>query len=95
METFVGLLRVDLYMAENRSLKERRSVVRSVLDRARARHNVAVAEVSATEDPRRATVAFACVGAHQHVLRQTLEGLRRQLESDLPAEIYQTEIEIR
>ena len=35
MDLFVGVLRIDLYLAENRSLKERRSVVRSVLDRAR------------------------------------------------------------
>lgn len=95
MNLFVGVLRVDLYLAESRSLKERRSVVRSVLDRARARHNVAVCELTATEDPRRASVAFACVGAHQHLLRQTLDALLRRIEADLPNEVHWAEIEIR
>lgn len=95
MDLFVGVLRIDLYLAENRSLKERRSVVRSVLDRARARYNVAVCDVSETEDPRHAAVAFACVGAHQHLLRQTLERLLRRIETDLPSEVHRAEIEIR
>lgn len=95
MNLFVGVLRVDLYLAENRSLKDRRSVVRSILDRARSRYNVAVCEVIETEDPRRASVAFACVGAHQHLLRQTLEALLRRLEREHPSEVHWAEIEIR
>lgn len=95
MSPFVGVLHVDLWMPENRSLKDRRRIVRSSLDRMRARHNVAVAEVSTSDDPRSASMAFACVGAHQHLLRETLEAVLRQLEGDLPTEIQSAEIEIR
>lgn len=95
MTVFVGILHVDLWMVENNSLKDRRRTVRSILDRARARHNVAVAEIDPTDDWRRASVAFACVGANQHLLQQTLEAILRHLESELPAEVQAAEIEIR
>lgn len=95
MTVFVGILHVDLWMVENASLKDRRRTVRSVLDRARARHNVAVAEINPSDDYRRASVAFACVGANQLLLRKTLDALLRQLESDIPAQIQEAEIEIR
>lgn len=95
MEVFVGVLRVELWMPENRSLKDRRRMVRSVLDRAHSRHRVAVAEIDTSDDPRRATVAFACVGAHQHLLRKTMESVLQQLELAFPSEIYATQIEIR
>lgn len=95
MTVFVAILHVDLWMVENSSLKDRRRTIRSMLDRARARHNVAVAEISPTDDWRRASVAFACVGANQNLLRQTLQALLQRLESDMPAEIHAAEIEIR
>lgn len=95
MTLFVGLLRVDLWMPENATLKDRRRIVRSVLDRTKARHNVAVAEIEPGDDPRRATVAFACVGSNQHVLRQALDAVLRRLEEEVPAEITSAEIEIR
>lgn len=95
MTVFVGVLHVDFWMVENSSLKDRRRIVRSVLDRARARHNVAVAEVSDDDDWRRASVAIACVGSNQRLLRQTLEGILRQIEADLPTQVQRAEIEIR
>ena len=45
MPIFVGLLTVDLYIAEANSLKEKRRVLESLLTRVQNRLNVAVAEV--------------------------------------------------
>lgn len=95
MTVFVGILHVDFWMVANTSLKDRRRVIRSVLDRVRARHNVATAEVEPTDDWRRASVAIACVGANHHLLRQVLESIRRQLESEMADEVQAAEIEIR
>ena len=45
MAMHVGVARVALYLPENRSLKGKRMVVKSVAQRIRNRFNVAVAEV--------------------------------------------------
>ena len=53
---------------ENRSLKGKRRVVRSVLDRVRHRFNAAVAEVDALDNPRQAVLGVAVVSNEsQHV----------------------------
>lgn len=44
-----------------RSLKDKRSVVRSFKERVQARLRVSIAEVGELDDPRRATLGAACV----------------------------------
>jgi uncharacterized protein YlxP (DUF503 family) len=58
---FVGVLRLQLQIVGARSLKDRRSVVRSFKERAQARLRVSVAEVGRLDDPRHATLGVAVV----------------------------------
>ena len=44
----VGLLTLELHIAEAQSLKDKRQVIRSLKDRLRASFNVSVAELEAT-----------------------------------------------
>lgn len=57
----VGVLRIDLSIPGNRSLKGKRSVVRKVLDRIRHRFQVSAAEVAHLDVHQRAGLAFAVV----------------------------------
>lgn len=57
----VGMLRIVLAIPEARSLKDKRSVVRRVVDRARVKFNVAVAETGMLDAHRRAELGFAVV----------------------------------
>ena len=58
---FVGVLRVSLSIVGARSLKDKRSVVRSFKERVQARLKVSIAEVGGLDDPRRATLGIAVV----------------------------------
>jgi uncharacterized protein YlxP (DUF503 family) len=58
---FVGVLRLSLELPGSRSLKDKRSVVRSFKERTQARFRVSVAEVGQLDDPRRATLGVATV----------------------------------
>jgi uncharacterized protein YlxP (DUF503 family) len=77
----IGSLTVRLLVRESRTLKEKRRVVRSILDRVRDGFNVSAAEVDTHDDVKIATLGFAIVGfdnaAVQHVLQQIAEALRR------------------
>jgi uncharacterized protein YlxP (DUF503 family) len=58
---FVGVCRLVLHLRENNSLKGKRRVVRSLIDRTRAKFNVSVAEVSDNDDKKRAVIGFTVV----------------------------------
>ena len=71
----VGLCRVVLSLPWNDSLKGKRSVVKSILERARGRFQVAAAEVADHDVHRRATLGFAVVSNDVRHARSVLDKL--------------------
>jgi uncharacterized protein len=66
----VGVLRLELRLPESHSLKEKRSVVRSVKARVRQKFNVSIAECDEHDIWQRAVLGVSQVGADQpHVDR--------------------------
>jgi uncharacterized protein len=59
---FVGVCRVALHLHGNASLKGKRSIVKRVVERTRAKFNVAVAEVGENDSLQRAVIGAAVVG---------------------------------
>ena len=57
----VGVCRITLSLRGNDSLKGKRRVIRPILDRVRARYNVAAAEVADNDVHQRAVLGFAVV----------------------------------
>lgn len=57
----VGVGRMELELEGVRSLKEKRAVLSSILDRVRNRFDVAAAEVGLQDVHQRALLGFACV----------------------------------
>lgn len=57
----VGMLRIVLAIPESRSLKDKRQVVRKVLDRARAKFHISAAEVGMLDAHGWAELGFAVV----------------------------------
>ena len=58
----IGVLRAELHFPAAESLKDRRSVLKSVKDQLRGRFNIAVAEVEANDTWQRATVGVSTIG---------------------------------
>ena len=69
----VGVCRITLHLPDNRSLKGKRSVVRSVCDRLRHRFHVGVAEVGGQDLWQRAVIGIVTVSADARVARRVLE----------------------
>jgi uncharacterized protein YlxP (DUF503 family) len=61
MPAIVGLLTLDLYIPDARSLKDKRRVVKSLIDRLRNHHGVSAAEIDQLDKQCRASIAVACV----------------------------------
>ena len=77
----VGTLEVRLLIRESRTLKDKRQVVRSILDRVKSGFNVSATEVDTHDDVKVATLGFTAAGFErppvQHVLQQIAEALRK------------------
>ena len=76
------------------TLKDKRQVVRSLLDRTSVRFNASVAEVGRLDSPRRAQLAFACVSNDGGHVKEILEAILRSVEGEPRAVVEDSEIEL-
>jgi uncharacterized protein YlxP (DUF503 family) len=90
----VGSLKVRLLVREARTLKDKRQVVRSILDRLRNGFNVAAAEVGAREHRQLVVLGVAAVGEEAKDVRGTLEHVVAALRTHPVAEFLDHELEV-
>ncbi len=90
----IGSLRVRLLLRESRSLKDKRQVVRSILDRVRNGFNVSAAEVDSQDNRQVAVLGFATVGSAGREVRLRLEHIAEALRRHPVAEFLDHEIEV-
>lgn len=80
----VGVLRLELSFPGSHSLKDKRRVLQSLLDRLHQQFNVAAAEIDHQDDRRRAEIAVSCVsnnGAHANrILSRVLDLVEREAD---------------
>lgn len=78
----IGIVRTRISIPEARSLKDKRSVLRSVKDRTVARMNVSVAEIGNQDQWRFAELAFVTVAATTEVVQRRISDISRFVNSD-------------
>jgi uncharacterized protein YlxP (DUF503 family) len=70
---FVGVLRLTLYLPEPGSLKSKRHLVRSAIDRVKAKFNVSIAEVGENDLWQRSIIGVTAVGNDHGFVNETLD----------------------
>ena len=88
---FVLAMEVDVHIAAARSLKEKRQVVKHLVEGARHRFAVSAAEVGQQESWQRAVLGFAVVTSSAHVAGQVMDDVDRFLWSHPELEIVTAE----
>jgi uncharacterized protein len=83
--------RFDLRLVGTRSLKDKRSRVRPVIDRIRHRHHLSVAEVDHQDDPGRAVIEVAVVSSSPAHATEVLDGIDRLVWAADGVEVIATE----
>ncbi len=81
-----GSLQIRLFVREARTLKDKRQVVRSIVDRLRNGFNVAVAEVGARDHPQMVVLGVAAVGEDAAGVKTTLDQIANALRKHPIAE---------
>ena len=77
MATHVGIAHLSILIETSASLKDKRKVIKSVIERTRNRFNASVAEVGDLDCPRAAEIAICCVSnSHAQTDRMLTETIR-------------------
>jgi hypothetical protein len=87
----IGVVSWELEIHGAQSLKEKRSVVRSLRDRLRKRHNLSVAETAYQDLWQRAELTVCVVASARTVAEQTLEAADRLVAEEGRARIIRTD----
>lgn len=90
----VGVLKVTLSLDGCDSLKDKRRIVRSVVDRARREYHVAIAEVADLDRHRRATLGIACVSNEAAHVNGLLDKVLDYIENHSAGSVIASEIEL-
>ena len=90
----VGNLKIEFHLTDNRSLKGKRKVVRSMVDKVKSRFNVSIAEVGSNDKWQKIELGISAVGNDRRHIDSSLNHILSFLDSLYLAQIVHTEMEI-
>jgi uncharacterized protein YlxP (DUF503 family) len=82
--TVIGFCEIDLYLPGVASLKEKRSILKSMLAKMRNQFNIANAEVGHHDVWQSSTIAITTVSNSNKVVHQTIQTVMQWMESRYP-----------
>ena len=83
----VAICQIHLGMYDCQSLKDKRSIIKSLKDRIRQRYNVSIAEVDDVDKIKSSLLGVAIVGNERRLLEQIFGKIINFIENDGKAEI--------
>ena len=90
----VGTLIIEFRLHDNRSLKGKRKVVRSMVDKVKHKFNVAVAEIGSNDKWQKIELGISTVGNDRRHIDASLNNILSYLEPLYLAEIVDSKAEI-
>ena len=90
----VGTLLIEFRLFDNRSLKGKRKVVRSMVDRVKSRFNVSIAEVGSNDKWQKIELGLSTEGNDKRHVDSSLNHILGYVDSLCLAQIVQTKMEI-
>ena len=90
----VGTLKIVFHLPENRSLKGKRKVVRSMVDKVKSRFNAAIAETGSNDKWQRIELGITTVGNDRRHIDSSLNHILDFLDSLCLAQMVETDIDI-
>lgn len=91
---YIGSLEIAIKIETAYSLKEKRHIIKSVLERVKSRFNFSAAEVGEQEIRNYSVLGFSCVTNEKKHTTKMLDELERFLENDYRFEILDFRREI-
>lgn len=91
----IGVLKVEIYMEGNRSLKEKRQIIKKLLGRIRSKFvNISVSEVDSLNLWKNSTLGFSFVSNDTPLVNSVLDQLQLFIKDNGYCRIVSSEIDI-
>ena len=90
----VGLLTLELHIADAQSLKDKRQVLRSLKDKLRQKFNVAVAELDHQDAWQRSVVGVVTLSTDEKHVREVLQKALEEADEILGSMLINQAVEI-
>jgi hypothetical protein len=90
----IAAARLTLMIPENASLKGKRRVVKSLIEKVRHKFDAAVAEVGDNDLWQKAKIGVALVGNDRQLLEARLQQIMKFMENQHLAEIIDSQVEL-
>lgn len=84
----------ELHVPAPASLKEKRRVLKALIDRLRHRFNVSVAEIGDHDLWQRASIGVACIGHEQRHTQQVMDRVAGTIRQNPSIEVLRTETQV-
>ena len=78
----VGVMTAQLHLQGITSLKEKRSIIKSVIGRLKSRFNISIAEVERQDEKRSAVIAIAIVSNDTRFINQQFDAIINFMQKD-------------
>ena len=91
---YISSAKLTFYIPHSTSIKDKRQVCRSLIDKTRQRFNVSVAEVDNQDIHQTLTIGIAVVSGNAAHAQQSMNAIVRFIEEHADAELMEVENEI-
>ena len=90
----VGLLTLDLHIPEANSLKSKRRVIKSLIEKIKNKFNVSVSEVDMQNLWQRSVIGIAYVSNETVMINRVFEKIRTQVDNTHSVELINSDMEM-
>lgn len=91
---FIGVARLELHLPDARSLKEKRSHTRSLIERIRARHQVLVVEADGQDLHQRARFAISALSTRASDVEERLERVAHTVDETWAGHVLGWQVDV-
>lgn len=90
----IGICTCEIFIFNANSLKSKRSVVKSIIEKSKNRFNISIAEVGENDKWQKSIIAFSIISNDQKIVEETIEKVINFFDSYSEIEIINIKREI-
>ncbi len=90
----IGICTCEIFIFNANSLKSKRSVVKSIIEKSKNRFNISIAEVGENDKWQKSIIAFSTISNDQTIVEETIEKVINFFDSYSEIEIINIKREI-
>jgi hypothetical protein len=87
----VGCIEMEVYLKHCHSLKEKRMILKKILNKLKIKFNISVAETGFQDKWQRSLLGFACIGSDFKIVEKTLDSVVYFVEENFDGHIINIE----